>query len=382
MEFQDETLSNKPKATNFLVISAHDYRTPARANIHFIAEELAQRGKTRFFSLRYSMLSGLKEDARKCLDPRSNQKEMYLGVECFLWKTLVHPFNARCQALTFFEEILFWLYTLCPSCVLVEWIKEADVIIFESGVSIIYFDLACQLNPAAKKIYRASDDLTTIHAARYVQRALHRAAPAMASICLASPLLALGVSATNNLYYIPHGVDHSIADRADPSPYGEGIHAVSIGSMLFDPTFFEVASQEFPDITFHVIGSGLGRQSGYGPNVKVYGYMKHVETLRYMKHATFGIAAYTADVPEYLRDSSLKLVQFDFFGAPAVCPRKVVGNYISRFGYTPGDCSSIVAAIHAAGMAKRQSSRQYLNWQQVTDRLLDPQHFEDTRVRF
>lgn len=33
----------------YLVLSAHDFRTPRRANIHFITDQLALRGTTRFF---------------------------------------------------------------------------------------------------------------------------------------------------------------------------------------------------------------------------------------------------------------------------------------------------------------------------------------------
>ncbi len=49
---------------NYLVITAHDYRTPRRMTMHFIADELARRGTTRFFSLRYSALSRLRPDGR------------------------------------------------------------------------------------------------------------------------------------------------------------------------------------------------------------------------------------------------------------------------------------------------------------------------------
>jgi 2-beta-glucuronyltransferase len=35
----------------FLVISRHDFRSPRKANMHFIAEELARHGPTRFFPL-------------------------------------------------------------------------------------------------------------------------------------------------------------------------------------------------------------------------------------------------------------------------------------------------------------------------------------------
>jgi 2-beta-glucuronyltransferase len=151
--------------------------------------------------------------------------------------------------------------------------------------------------------------------------------------------------------------------------------------MLFDPGFFVIASQLFPDITFHVIGSGKGIQEGYGPNVKVYDEMPHKATLPYIKHATIGIAPYrAAGLPTYLSDTSLKLMQYDFFGLPAVCPHGIVGDYQSRFGYTPDDADSIVAAINSALAAPRKSFRTPLAWSEVADRLLEPERFEDTRI--
>ena len=373
--------ASRPQGGSCLVISAHDFRTPRRSSLHFITDELATRGETRFFSLRFSALSRLKGDPRLKLSSRANRKEWHNGVECFLWKTLVHPVNTRIRFFRPFENILFRLHRARPHPVLVEWIKGADTIIFESGLAVIYFDLACKLNPAAKKLYRASDDLSTINVADYVQRIFDRAAPEMTSICMLSPLLAQAMPHTDNLYYVPNGINPSILDGGDPSPYEEGINAVSIGSMLFDPTFFEIASDAFPEITFHVIGSGMPRRPGYGANVKVYGDMKYSETISYIKHANFGVAPYQAQsVPEYLSDSSMKLLQYDVFGVPAVCPRAVVGSYASRVGYDPGDAASIVAAIRAACAMEHKPSRRYLNWAEVTDRLLDPQTFADTRI--
>ena len=37
------------------------------------------------------------------------------------------------------------------------------------------------------------------------------------------------------LAYIPHGVDSDALARPSVSPYPAGRHAVSVGSMLFDP---------------------------------------------------------------------------------------------------------------------------------------------------
>ncbi|HWT72786.1 MAG TPA: hypothetical protein VN361_11430 [Oxalicibacterium sp.] len=366
---------------NYLVISAHDYRSRRKAGVHFITAELAKRGPTKFFSCQYSKLSEMKSDPRLSLDALANSKAMHEGVECFLWKTLIHPFNMRKPVLRPLEALLFRLYVNHASPVLIDWIWWADVVVFESGIAPIFFELVERLNPSAKTVYLASDDLETINVASYVKRTFDRIAPRMDALCLKSRFMLDGVPASANRYIVPHGFDFSVAEHADPSPYPEGRHAVAVGSMLFDPGFFVIASKLFPDITFHIIGSGKGRQEGYGPNVKVYDEMPHKTTLPYIKHATIGIAPYRASgLPAYLSDTSLKLMQYDFFGLPAVCPHGIVGDYRSRFGYTPDDADSILTAITAALAAPRMSFRTPLRWSEVVDRLLDPARFDDTRV--
>lgn len=366
---------------SYLIISAHDYRSRRKAGVHFLTAELAKRGKTRFFSCQYSLLSDLKSDPRKSLAELVNEKSMHNGVECYLWKTLIHPFNLRKSMLSSVEAFMFRRYVANASPVLREWIKGADTIVFESGIAPIFFELAAELNPRAKKIYLASDDLATINVASYVKRTFQRAAPKMDALCLKSRFMLDGVPASDNRYIVPHGFDFSVAEHADPSPYSVGIHAVAVGSMLFDSSFFVIAGKLFPHITFHVIGSGHARRDDYTINVKVYDEMPHQQTLPYIKHADIGLAPYrAAGLPRYLSDTSLKLMQYDFFALPAVCPDDIVGDYRSRFGYTPGDADSIVAAINAALTAPRQTFRTPLPWSAVVDRLLAPQDFADTHV--
>ncbi len=366
----------------FLVLSAHDYRTPRRASIHFIADELAQRGQTRFFSLRYSLLSKWKRDARCFLDQRANAVERHNGVECFLWKVPLHPFNTRRRWLRPLENAMFRWYAAHPPPVLVEWIEQAQVIFFESGTAVVFVELARRLNPAARLIYRASDSLGDIDTAHYVERSFARVAAGMDAIALVSPAMADAVNSRHNVHHIGHGIDPAIALLADPSPYGEGLHAVAVGSMLFDPHAIATASRAFPQVTFHVIGSGRGRMPEYGANVVVYGEMPHAQTLPYLKHANFGIAPYaSAQLPAYLADSSLKLLQYDFFALPAICPHAIVGPYASRFGYTPGDGASLVAAIDGALVAPRVRTRQCLSWPETVDRLLEPERYPETRLQ-
>jgi 2-beta-glucuronyltransferase len=373
--------SNTP-APRYLLISAHhDYRTARRSSIHFIADELARRGTLRFFSMRFSQLSKRKGDIRLALDGRANRVETLDGVECFLWKTAFHPFNLHSKLLRPLESLLFQLYRNGACATLDAWARQADVIIYESGISPILFDRAKRLNPQARHIYLCNDDLQTIDAADYAVRTLERIAPRMDAVALVARSMASSLPATANAFFVPHGLDPSLDALGDPSPYGPGTHAVSIGSMLFDVDFFVAASQAFPELTFHVIGSGHPHNARYGPNVEVYDHMPYDRTIRYIKHAHIGIAPYRAEaVPAYLADSSMKMMQYDFFGLPTVCPDSVVGGYSGRFGYSPGQPESIRSAIAKALDAPHVRTRSILSWSEVTQRLLQAQDFADTRL--
>ncbi|WP_149867889.1 glycosyltransferase [Cellvibrio sp. PSBB023] len=361
----------------YLLLSAHDYRSPRKAGIHFVASELAKMGPTRFFSLRYSFLSRYKHDPRLSLDDQANKIVTHQGVDCYLWKTLIHPIRIRP-----FESLMYHLYSFGFNRVLRRWIRESDVIILESGVAPIFFDLIKHLNPRAKILYRASDALDTIDAAVYIRNTFARIAKDIDTIVMPSKALADSMPSTHNLAFVPQGIDYSVNEKANPSPYSEGIHAVSVGSMLFDPHFFVLASKRFPQIHFHIIGSCQPRHPDYGNNVSVYGEMPFDKTLPYIKHATLGIAPYSSvNLPAYLRDTSLKLTQYEFFGLPAICPHFIAADYPSRFGYDIGDEDSIAQAIsRALNPPQPFSKRTVLDWAQVTARMLAPKQFSDTEV--
>lgn len=377
----NDSVYPRDKKTYLIITAHHDYRTPRRSSIHFIADELAKRGSVKFFSLRYSFLSKYKGDIRIVIDSRANRLEKVNGVECYLWKTLIHPFNIKNIFFSFIENAIFWLYERSPNKVMMEWIKQADVIIYESGIAPIFFSLAKKLNPTAKHIYRGSDDLATINVAKYAKTRFDSICHQMDYLCLLSKKMAVNIGSKNNVFFVPNGLNNGIDELGDPSPYGIGIHAVSIGSMLFDSKFFEIASHAFPNVTFHLIGTGHPHMKGYNINVVVYDDMKFSETIRYIKHAKIGIAPYVSNnVPVYLADSSLKMMQYDYFALPTVCPVNVTGEYESRFGYTPGDPESIKSATAAALAANHVRSRQIFTWDKLVDRLLNPKIFPDTHI--
>lgn len=375
----ESSLTSAPPAPQqkYLLLSAHDYRSPRKAGIHFVASELAKMGPTRFFSLRYSFLSRYKHDPRLSLDNQANKIVNHQGVDCYLWKTLIHPIRIRP-----FESLMYHLYSFGFNAVLRRWIKESDVIILESGVAPIFFDLIKKLNPRAKILYRASDALDTIDAADYIRNTFARIAKDIDTIVMPSKALADSMPSTHNLAFVPQGIDYSVNEKANPSPYSEGIHAVSVGSMLFDPQFFILAGKRFPHIHFHIIGSCQPRHPEYSENISVYGEMPFDKTLPYIKHATLGIAPYASvNLPAYLRDTSLKLTQYEFFGLPAICPHFIAADYPTRFGYDIGDENSIAQAIsRALNPAQPLTKRTVLDWAQVTERMLAPKKFSDTEV--
>ncbi|MEP6546697.1 MAG: hypothetical protein ABJD53_04470 [Gammaproteobacteria bacterium] len=358
---------------SFLLISGHDFRSKRKANIHFIARELAKRGPTRFFSIGFSALSIITGDPRASLWSRANGIERYQNVDCYLWRSLLHPVNLRHSWLAWLERAGFDIYRHLFPQALMQWIREATVVGIESGLPLIAFDLVKRLNPGARVVYLCSDSLDTIGCSAYLKEELQHAAKAFDVIRIPSPLLAPDFPPGSRLRVIAQGMDEMPARNERPSPFAGGINVVSIGSMLFDRSFFESAAPAFPELTFHIIGGGKNASGLSAPNIRLYGEMPFEETVAFIEYADVGIAPYDGDkVSAYLVDTSMKLLQYEAYGLPAVCPIAVAGDRYGRFGYLPGNGTSIQQAMQAARSLGRFSSRPPPSWSEVTDRILSP----------
>jgi len=364
-----------------LIITGHDYRSPRKANIHFIAQEIAKTASVRFLSVGFSNLSLIKGDPRSELAGRANIASHENGVECFLWKTFVHPFNTNVRSLRWLEHAHFRYYRSRIPKLAASWMRDAGCVIVESGLGVAFIELIRQINPDARIIYNASDDLATLGCSAFLQSELGRVSGCLDWARLPSKALARGFAPELPLYFIPHGIDVRVRDQDETSPYGNGIHAVSVGSMLFDESFFESAADQFPDVQFHVIGSGKTSDALLRANIHVYGEMKFADTVKYIKHAKFCIAPYRRNEnAAYLADTSMKLLQYDFLGLPAVCPAFAAGDNPHRFAYEPGDAVSIKIAIQVAMRQGRHKPGTFFNWSDVTKRLLNPNAYSDTPV--
>ena len=357
----------------FCILSAqHDYRSLRRVNLHFIARELRRQGDVRFFSCRFSALSYLRDtDPRLSLSKRVNRIEVQDGIECFLWKTPLHPPTFP-SSLVGIEALAFRVYEAAAPRVLRKWIVESDVIIIESGVAVVFFDLIKTLNPSARVIYLAADELETIGAASFVRNCLARIHGGFDSVVLTSSAMARDFPQARHAVVVPHGIGEGDFLATSDSPFPAGsCNGVSVGTMLFDERLFRLAAPRCPDVTFHAIGSGLVSAPTRDGNVTYLPEMKFADTIPYLKHANFGIAPYRQEgVPPYLADTSMKLMQFGHLGLPAICPDAAVGGHPFRFGYDVEQPETIAAAIRAA-LAAPHVPIPAMTWTEVTSRILD-----------
>lgn len=361
-----------------LISGYHDYRTGKRASIHQIADGLVAAGfDVSFVSTRFSSLSKLTSDSRLFLWDRANRVETVDGVRCLLWRTLLHPFSSRTRLLQSLSGFAYDSYSQAPNSAFDELVRAAHYVVVESGAAAIYLRRIRRLNPRAKVIYYAADRLETINAHPFIQRRLSEDAPTVSHFSLRATQLADDFpDSGGRLYKAGFGISEGDYAAAGPSPYGphEKV-AVSVGSMLFDRSVFQLAAAGFPELQFHVIGCGKGFDAP--ANVHIHPEMPFEQTLAFLKHASIGIAAY-APMPgaEYLAESSLKLAQFEYFGLPAVCPQFAVGQSLYRVGYEPGDARSIGDAVaRALSMAGSLERRSFPSWEQVALQVIEPARY-------
>ena len=364
------------------VSAFQDYRTKKRASIQQVAEGVRDIGcDVWFVSTRYSLLSKFTGDSRAFLNPQSNKVEDVNGVHCYLWKTLLHPFSAQNRLLNWLMGRLFYPYSAWPSRQFDSIIRGADYVVVESSVAVIYLQRIRKLAPHAKIIYYATDLLDTVGAHPSVQKALINSADLIHHVCLRSSQMVPSFPwAKGRLYKASFGMRSGDFGSVGTTPYGARKVVVSIGSMLFDRSYFEIVPRFFEDIVFHVIGCG---QTFEAPsNVIIHGEMPFIETLPYIKYAAAGVAPYRqASGVEYLAESSLKLAQYEVFGLPAICPKFAVGTAKGRFGYDAGSASSMIAATkQALSQTGLLEGRSFPTWEEVARELLFAETFPETRI--
>ena len=354
-----EVVSSSPPRV--VLVTGHYWGSQRRAGFHWLADAYHRLGwEVLFFTSSLSWLSHLRGDFRlKYPDLRNNRNrlcQVMQNFHSFVWFTPFHPANLRSGFLNRLSSPLFKRYANFSLGEAEDWLRSADLFIFESTPGLLLFERFKRLNPGARFVYRVSDDLRLLKNHPIVIEAERKFAPRFDLVSVPSDYLrkVLGdMGAHAELHH--HAIRKDLFDKHYPNPY-EGLpgpHLVFVGVSYFDHTFLEIASRLFPEWQFHIIGP-IERKVQRA-NIHYYGEMPFVKTIPYIKWADIGLANWSyAPGAESLSDS-LKIIQYTYARLPIVAPAFLRSPRSNIVFYQPGDDASIKGAIQKALEINRSS---------------------------
>jgi hypothetical protein len=85
---------------------------------------------------------------------------------------------------------------------------------------------------------------------------------------------------------------------------------------------------------------------------------------------------------DYVGDTSLKFMQYEYMRFPAVCSDFAAGDNPNSYGYLLGDAQSVTAAINAALVVGDhvRRNREFFTWDNVASWVLNHEFFSDTQL--
>jgi 2-beta-glucuronyltransferase len=243
-------------------------------------------------------------------------------------------------------------------------VRAADIVIFESTPALLLFERFRELNPAARFVYRVSDDLRILAPHPLVLEVEREIAPLFELVSSSSPTIHRRFAHLPNARVDSHGIDKRLFDTPSPSPYAGPLNALFLGFWTVDADFLTTATEAFPDVAFHFVGRHPGVSAD---NVVVHGELPFEETVRFVQHASFGLHTVAFRPAADALADSLKVVQFSYCGLPIVAPSFLDAGRPNVVGYEPGDAESARAAVERALSLGRMPElrREIPSWEDV-----------------
>jgi 2-beta-glucuronyltransferase len=269
------------------------------------------------------------------------------GLGSFVWYTPFHPGGLGHDALDLLSSPLFALYPALPLHGAEDFLAAADLVVFESCCGIMLFDRVKRLNPAARLVYRVSDDMRWLKLHGLCQRAERRAAARFDLISTPSPAIRDKFAPVPARFHA-HGIDKPLFAAAMASPYAPGtVNAVFIGAGNLDVATLALAAAQFPAWRFHVIGPLAGVPAR--DNIVAYGEMSYQHTIPYLKFADIGLNLLVHSPFVEGNTENFKTMQYSYCRLPVVAPNFLANPRLTHIlCYRPGDPDSLRSALQAA----------------------------------
>lgn len=336
-----------------VLITGHYWNSKRKAGFHWIADAFLSQGwEVLFLTTGFSLFSIPRRDHRLQYVLLKEINQIHQS-QPHLWSyvsfTPFHPANLRSSWLNHIFNSVFEDYTnqvnLDPC---IDWLKTADLFIFESTSGLMLLNRIQTLNNHAKYVYRVSDDLHCLKSHLSLLRYEDFSLSYFDLISTPSPTLQQRFQDRHHLVKLDyHGVRRDLFDRTYENPYDNDCHnVVFTGIAYFDLEFIDIASQAFPSWKFHILGpiKKLPRRS----NILAYGECHFMNTIPYLKYADLGLQTLTYRLGAESFTHSLKTIQYTYCKLPIVAPNYLKSTLPHWYNYKPSVKSSIIDTLQQA----------------------------------
>lgn len=330
-----------------ILFTSHRYGSKRKAGFHWLADAFLNKGFEVFFVTCLSSIDKIRGDDRFNIPNPVSFNEV-IKINSSLSEIVFFELLRPVAVNKYFDKIsglMFNRYGRVFPGFMVDLIRNADVIVFESIYQLMYSRSARKINPGAKFIYRVSDDLNVFNyheIARLYEKSIGDEFDIISS---PSPRIHEKFSHLRNSCLEPHGVPTEIYDREMESPYfPNSINAIFAGTSLLDSWFVSAAAENFENINFHYIGPFNPSDFSSGSNIIFHGEKAYSDVVPFIKHANFGMNPLVKGG----FGNSNKVQQYAYSGIPVVQSSLNISTYEICSYYHLCDLESVKLAIRWA----------------------------------
>jgi 2-beta-glucuronyltransferase len=319
-----------------------------RVGFHHLAAAFWNLGwEVTFVTAPISYLSRLRRDYRfeyPVLAEANRLVSVRERLTSFVLLTRWQPGNLRSPLANRLSAQLFRRYARVPLGPLESLVPEADLVVFEGTAALLLVPRFRSLAPAARFVYRPSDDLRRLRVHPLLAETEAEAVPQVDLVSVPTRQIADALAPYGEVYVHPPAIDKAAFDRKSDSPYGGGPAAVFVGvTRRFDYPTLGTAAGLAPHVSFHVVGlpSRTERE-----NVTFHSELPFEDVVPYLQHATFALLFFPPGYPSLGQGN--KVMQYSYCRLPIVAPAHLEPDRENMCVFEHGDAESLRDALAEA----------------------------------
>ncbi|NRB04235.1 MAG: hypothetical protein HRU30_13340 [Rhodobacteraceae bacterium] len=310
-----------------VLLTGHFAHQKRKGSMLWIADGLNEMGwHVTLVSVGYSWSSFLRPDGRlAALDrwPRGGRTELSPLRTSLFHLTPVHPIALGHVGLDrLVEAVQTPLFVWPWRAALAGPLRQADLVVIESGAPLLLAPMVRDVAPKATRIYRVNDDLSLIKAPRWLVKRESALAMTCDRVSTGSRVLASRFVDHPNVTLDGMGVPRAIIEQQRPDPFGARwpVEVVCAGTTQIDMAAVTRLAGDHPRWRFHIFGR-LKAKAAQARNLICHGEQPFEVVLAHIAHATLALAPFQdREGIAYQADHSNRVLLYRHFGLPILAP--------------------------------------------------------------